>query len=62
MAVSNFCLRPVERDLFWDADLVGSIQPMQAFFITKLQILAGVGKIGAMNAAITDGLAPLQTN
>jgi hypothetical protein len=53
---------PVERELFWAANSVGSIHPMQAFFITKLQTLALVSKIGAMNTAITDGLAPLQTD
>jgi hypothetical protein len=52
---------PGGRELCWAADFVGSIQLMQAFFY-KIAMPALVGKIGTMNPASTDRLAPLQTD
>ena len=42
------------------AEFVESTQPMSSFFY-KIAMLALVSKIGAMNPAITDGVAPLLT-
>jgi hypothetical protein len=52
-----FCLLPGGRE-FSCADFVESTQPMSSFFY-KIAMLALVSKIGTMNPAITDGVAPL---
>jgi hypothetical protein len=52
---------PCGGELFC-ADFVESTQPMSSFFSCKIVMLALVNKIGTMNPAITDGLAPLRTD
>jgi len=43
---------------FFCVEFVESTQPMSSFFY-KIAMLALVSKIGTMNPAITDGVAPL---
>jgi len=51
-----FCLSVGMR--IFCAEFVESTQPMSSFFY-KIAMLALVSKIGTMNPAITDGVAPL---